>query len=184
MLTTCLSTVVAQGLEGLPDCAKDCATGSIPKQCQAIDIACICADKSFINNISCCVANKCSKDQQDAVIKFANQICGGAGVNDLPKSASCASGSSIATETPPRSSTSNKSSVTSTGTDTNASVTTTSGSSGSSSSPTSSQSDNNTKASSTSAPSPTTSTGRAALVQGKDTSLLAAIGAAVFALFV
>ncbi|KAE8414940.1 hypothetical protein BDV36DRAFT_298567 [Aspergillus pseudocaelatus] len=177
ILMTCLSTVIAQGMDGLPDCAKDCATGSIPKQCQTIDVACICGDKSFINSISCCVANKCSKDQQDAVLKFASQLCSGAGVNDLPKSASCAEGSSSATETSSDSSASSKS-TTAKSTATNESATTT-GSSGSSASPIASKSGSNTKTSSTS--SPTTSTGGAALVQGKDTSLLAAIGAAVFA---
>ncbi|KNG87267.1 putative CFEM domain protein [Aspergillus nomiae NRRL 13137] len=167
ILTTCLSTVFAQGMDGLPDCAKDCATGSIPKQCQTIDVACICGDKSFINSISCCVANKCSKDQQDAVLKFAGQLCSGAGVNNLPTSASCAEGSSSATETSSDSSASSKP--------------TTSGSSDSSASPTASKSDSNTKTSSTSTTSPTASTGGAGLVQSKDTSLLAAIGAAVFA---
>ncbi|KAB8269601.1 hypothetical protein BDV30DRAFT_242284 [Aspergillus minisclerotigenes] len=196
ILMTCLSTALAQGMDGLPDCAKDCATGSIPKQCQTIDVACICGDKSFINSISCCVANKCSKDQQDesdvqedvllltwsraAVLKFASQLCSGAGVNDLPKSASCAEGGSSATETSSDSSVSSKS-TTAKSTATDEPATTTSGSSDSSASPTASKSDSNTKTSSTSASSPTTSTGGAALVQGKDTSLLAAIGAAILA---
>ncbi|KAE8349141.1 hypothetical protein BDV28DRAFT_141875 [Aspergillus coremiiformis] len=166
ILAACLSTVFAQSLDGLPNCAKDCATGSIPKQCQPIDVACICGDKSFINNISCCVANKCSKDQQNAVIKFASQICGGAGINDLPKGASCTSGSSSATETSSGSSASNKSATTATGT---------------AATSTSSKSESDTKTSSTSASSATTSSGGAALVQGKGTSLFAAIGAAVFA---
>ncbi|KAB8070223.1 hypothetical protein BDV29DRAFT_37518 [Aspergillus leporis] len=178
-----LSTVAAQGLNSLPDCAKDCATGSIPKQCKTIDISCICGDKSFINNVSCCVANKCSKDQQDAVIKFATQICSGAGINDLPKSASCASGSSSATETSSgSSSTSNQSSTTATGTNTKTSHTTTSGSSSGSTSSTTSGSSGNSKTSTTSASSAATSAGGAAHVQGKDTSLLAAIGAAALAL--
>ncbi|KAB8241011.1 hypothetical protein BDV35DRAFT_91188 [Aspergillus flavus] len=180
ILMTCLSTALAQGMDGLPDCAKDCATGSIPKQCQTIDVACICGDKSFINSISCCVANKCSKDQQDAVLEFASQLCSGAGVNDLPKSASCAEGGSSATETSSDSSVSSKS-TTAKSTATDEPATTTSGSSDSSASPTASKSDSNTKTSSTSASSPTTSTGGAALVQGKDTSLLAAIGAAILA---
>ncbi|KAE8376819.1 hypothetical protein BDV26DRAFT_227655 [Aspergillus bertholletiae] len=177
MLTTYLSTVLAQGMDGLPDCAKDCATGSIPKQCQTIDVSCICGDKSFINSISCCVANKCSKGQQDAVLKFANQLCSGVGITDLPKSASCAKGSSSATETSSDSSTSSKS-TTATGTATGESTAT---ASDSSASPTASKSGNNTKTSSTSTSSPTTSTGGAALVQGRDTSLLATIGAVIFA---
>ncbi|KAE8324146.1 hypothetical protein BDV39DRAFT_208157 [Aspergillus sergii] len=115
-----------------------------------------------------------------AVLKFASQLCSGAGVNDLPKSASCAEGSSSATETSSDSSVSSKS-TTAKSTATDEPATTTSGSSDSSASPTASKSDSNTLTSSTSALSPTTSTGGAAPVQGKDTSLLVAIGAAIFA---
>ncbi|KAE8152117.1 hypothetical protein BDV25DRAFT_151595 [Aspergillus avenaceus] len=182
-LAACLATVAAQGMDGLPDCAKDCATGSIPKKCQNIDVACICGDKNFINDIACCVSTKCSSEQQEAVIKFANQICSGAGVNDLPKSATCASGSSSAAQTSSGSSASTKSSsATTTGTNASASTTDMSGSSDSAAKPTSSDSSSSSKTATSSASSAATSSAGASLVQGNDMNLFAAVGAAAFAL--
>ncbi|PYI09017.1 hypothetical protein BO78DRAFT_48657 [Aspergillus sclerotiicarbonarius CBS 121057] len=88
-----LSLVAAQGMESLPACARDCATGAIPKSCSAIDVGCICSNTSFITSISCCVATACSEQDQKSAITFAQQICSGAGVTDLPQSAGCTSGS-------------------------------------------------------------------------------------------
>ncbi|PWY76379.1 hypothetical protein BO94DRAFT_538240 [Aspergillus sclerotioniger CBS 115572] len=88
-----LSLVAAQGMGSLPACARDCATGAIPKSCSAIDVSCICSNASFITSISCCVATACSEQDQKSAITFAQQICSGAGVTDLPQNAGCTSGS-------------------------------------------------------------------------------------------
>ncbi|RAH46467.1 CFEM domain-containing protein [Aspergillus brunneoviolaceus CBS 621.78] len=77
-----LTSVVAQGMDSLPVCARECATGAIPKTCQSIDVGCICGTKSFISDMSCC--------DEKAALGFAVQLCSGAGVTDLPSSASCA----------------------------------------------------------------------------------------------
>ncbi|KAK1138891.1 hypothetical protein N8T08_001680 [Aspergillus melleus] len=183
-LAACLSTAAAQGLDSLPSCAKDCATDAIPDHCGMIDVGCICSDKSFLTSISCCVSKKCSEDDQKTVIQFANQICSGAGVKDLPKSASCANGASSATESSSDTSTGSPSSTT-TGKSSDASTTGASKASGTSdaaSSETESSSGTSTGTSTSTAQSAATSTGAAALVQGKDTNLVAAAGAALFAL--
>ncbi|PLB46965.1 hypothetical protein P170DRAFT_428217 [Aspergillus steynii IBT 23096] len=184
-LAACLSTAAAQGLDSLPSCAKGCATDAIPDHCGMIDVGCICSDKSFISSISCCVSSKCSDDDQKsrlvpAVIQFANQICSGAGVKDLPKSASCASGASSATESSSEASTGSASS-TATGQSSDASTTGASKASATSGSSSSSETASSTGTSTGTAESAATSTAGAALVQGKDTSLLAAAGAALFA---
>ncbi|KAH8422909.1 CFEM domain-containing protein [Aspergillus melleus] len=178
-LAACLSTAAAQGLDSLPSCAKDCATDAIPDHCGTIDVGCICSDKSFITSISCCVSKKCSEDDQKTVIQFANQICSGAGVKDLPKSASCASGASSATESSSETSTGSPSS-TATGKSSDASTTGASKAS-STSDAASSETESSTGTSTSTAQSAATSTGAAAVVQGKDTGLLAAAGAALFA---
>ncbi|GAD96367.1 CFEM domain protein, putative [Paecilomyces variotii No. 5] len=91
-----LGTAAAQSqdLSALPDCAKNCALGSIPKSCSLIDVKCICTTGSFIDSISCCIKNACSPKDQDATLKFAKQICGSAGVTDLPNSVTCSSSAS------------------------------------------------------------------------------------------
>ncbi|PKY04027.1 hypothetical protein P168DRAFT_290157 [Aspergillus campestris IBT 28561] len=170
-----LGTAAAQGMNGLPDCAKECATGSIPDTCSMIDIKCICSTKSFLTDISCCVATKCSEDKQKETIEFAHKICSGAGVNDLPQSASCASESSTSTKT---SSESTTQSATSTGV-TGASSPSATDAEGSStdSLPTASKSPDSGR----SASSPTSSTDAAAVVQSQGMGLFAAAGAALFA---
>ncbi|RAK82446.1 CFEM domain-containing protein [Aspergillus fijiensis CBS 313.89] len=85
-----LISVVAQGMDSLPVCARECATGAIPKTCQSIDVGCICGTKSFISDMSCCVAKSCSPQDEKAALGFTVQLCSGAGVTDLPSSASCA----------------------------------------------------------------------------------------------
>ncbi|KAI9039088.1 CFEM domain-containing protein [Aspergillus affinis] len=174
-LAACLSTAAAQGLDSLPSCAKDCATNAIPEHCGMIDVGCICSDKSFLSSISCCVSNKCSEDDQKTVIQFANQICSGAGVKDLPKSASCASGASSATES------SSETSPSSTATGKSSDTATTDASKASSTDSASSKTASSAGSSTSTAKSAANSTGAAALVQGKDTGLLAAAGAALFA---
>ncbi|KAJ9347460.1 hypothetical protein DTO027B9_9194 [Paecilomyces variotii] len=95
-LSGLLCTVVAQSqdLSALPDCAKNCALGSIPKSCSVIDVKCICTTGSFIDSISCCIKDACSPSDQEATLKFAKQICGSAGVTNLPNSVTCSSSAS------------------------------------------------------------------------------------------
>ncbi|KAL4821618.1 hypothetical protein BDW67DRAFT_149120 [Aspergillus spinulosporus] len=90
ILAVCLSSVIAQSLPGLPDCAQDCANGAIPSKCSPVDVECICATRSFIDDMACCVGKSCNADDQKTALDFANGICGGAGVSDLPQSATCA----------------------------------------------------------------------------------------------
>ncbi|PYH94446.1 putative CFEM domain protein [Aspergillus ellipticus CBS 707.79] len=180
-LLASLSSVVAQGMEGLPACARDCATNSIPKSCKAIDVNCICSDKSFITGISCCVANACSLQDQQAALTFAQQICGGAGVTDLPQSASCtsgstetASGTSATDATEPTSSTS--ATPTSTGGPTAANATQTSAD-------TQSVKTQEATATNKNAASTSTASGAAGrLSKGKDIGFAAVIETALFAL--
>ncbi|OQE82014.1 hypothetical protein PENNAL_c0038G03287 [Penicillium nalgiovense] len=164
VLAALLSTAAAQGLGDLPDCSKTCATGSIPDNC-GIDFKCICKAKSFLDDVACCIADKCSKDDQETTIKVAKSICARGGVTDLPTKVVCSSksGSSSGTSTsdsPSSTETGNKSSTETSG------ATTVTG----------------TSASSASAAA--TSTGVAALTH-KDSSLVAAAGAAAaFAILV
>ncbi|THC88188.1 hypothetical protein EYZ11_012369 [Aspergillus tanneri] len=146
-LAAFLGTVVAQGMDGLPDCA-------------------------------------CSDDDQQAALKFAKQICTGVGVKDLPDSASCTSGDSTATEksaSATETSTGSASSSTASAKTNDASTTSASDTSKATSGA-SSKADSSTGSSTSPSESPTASTGSAAVVHGKDTSLIAAVSAALFAL--
>ncbi|EEP82992.1 predicted protein [Uncinocarpus reesii 1704] len=79
-------------IKDLPPCAQECATNSIPKHC-GIEVKCICTAASFLEAITCCVAQKCSPADQQATIKFANGICGTEGITNLPQSAICTTNS-------------------------------------------------------------------------------------------
>ncbi|KAJ6137699.1 hypothetical protein N7471_004185 [Penicillium samsonianum] len=172
-LAALLSTAAAQGLGDLPDCSKTCATGSIPQNC-GIDFKCICESKSFLDGVACCIADKCSKADQETTIKVAKSICARGGVTDLPtevvcsssKSSSSSGTSTSSTETGTKSST-----ETSGATKTSASTTVT----GTNASTTDASTIASNGASSVSAAA--TSTGVAALTH-KDSSLVAAAGAA------
>ncbi|KAJ5582783.1 hypothetical protein N7535_001403 [Penicillium sp. DV-2018c] len=98
VLAALLTTAAAQGLSDLPDCSKTCATGAIPKEC-GIDFKCICEAKSFLSDVTCCVADKCSKADQDLTIKVAKSICARGGVNDLPSEVVCSKSSSSTSST-------------------------------------------------------------------------------------
>ncbi|KAJ5961028.1 uncharacterized protein N7479_008178 [Penicillium vulpinum] len=92
-LAALLTTTAAQGLGDLPDCSKACATGSIPQSC-GIDFKCVCESKSFLSDVACCIADKCSKTDQDTTIKVAKSICARGGVTDLPTEVVCSSSKS------------------------------------------------------------------------------------------
>ncbi|KAL4741701.1 hypothetical protein BDV11DRAFT_182201 [Aspergillus similis] len=99
ILAVCLGSVIAQSLPGLPDCAQGCANGAIPSKCSPVDVECICATRAFIDDMACCVGKSCNADDQKTALDFANGICGGAGISDLPQSATCASDATTTTAT-------------------------------------------------------------------------------------
>ncbi|CAG8057117.1 unnamed protein product [Penicillium olsonii] len=168
-LSTLLATALAQGLGDLPDCSKDCATGAIPKSC-GIDIKCICEAKSFLSDVSCCVADKCSKEDQDTTLKVARSLCARGGVTDLPSSVTCSTGAGSSST-----STGSSSTETAASTGTEASAATQTGSTTTGSTSTTDSASSSTSASSSAAAS--TSTG-AAVITRQDSSLVAAAGAA------
>ncbi|KXG45346.1 Extracellular membrane protein, CFEM domain [Penicillium griseofulvum] len=170
-LAALLTTATAQGLGDLPDCSKSCATGAIPENC-GIDFKCICESKSFLNDMACCVADKCAKADQELTIKVAKSICARGDVTDLPSEVVCSnSKSSSASST----STSASSDSTETGTKSSTETTTASKTSltGTNTATTTSDSASTTS----SAAAAATSSGLAALTH-KDSSLVAAAGAA------
>jgi hypothetical protein len=98
---------------GLPACSQTCI-GSFGG-CSLSDVNCICSNKPLIDELACCVSKKCDADDQAgelsllpaerkcacayglelmnlfsvAVITFANLICKGSKVTDLPQTATC-----------------------------------------------------------------------------------------------
>ncbi|EPS27593.1 hypothetical protein PDE_02536 [Penicillium oxalicum 114-2] len=185
-----LATVTAQGLDSLPDCSKSCANNAIPASC-GLDIKCICGDKSFLSNISCCVADKCSQADQETTLKVAKGICAAGGVTDLPSAISCASSGASATATGTSTGTmTGMSTMTMTGTamSSTASDMSSAASSASSvaSSVSSAASSAASAASSAASSAAASATGNAAILgQTRDSSLIAAAGAAAaFAMLV
>ncbi|KAM0486954.1 hypothetical protein ACHAPX_000221 [Trichoderma viride] len=128
----------AQDLSGLPSCATGCVTkfttGSAIGGCQQLDIGCICKNADFLNGIACCLADACSKSDQDKAVSFAQQICSSAGVNTpdtvVCKDSSSQTGSATASD----SSASSKTTESSDSSTTRSSDSSTTGSSDSSSS--------------------------------------------------
>ncbi|PTB39517.1 uncharacterized protein TrAFT101_007704 [Trichoderma asperellum] len=90
----------AQDLSGLPSCATGCVTkfttGTAIGGCQQLDIGCICKNADFLNGIACCLADACSKSDQDKAVSFAQQICSSAGVS-TPDQVVCKDSSSSQT---------------------------------------------------------------------------------------
>ncbi|KAL4914031.1 hypothetical protein BDW62DRAFT_149970 [Aspergillus aurantiobrunneus] len=181
-----LSSVAAQGMTGLPSCAQDCATGAIPSQCSLIDVECICAERSFVDDMACCVGQSCAPEDQDAALDFANGICGGAGISDLPQSATCAGDStSTTTASPTETTTSGDEATTTTSEPTETATTTSEGDETSTDPETSTESGTATETSNdaTEADSPTSTetptdpeeTGGAVLLRGKEVGVLAGI---------
>ncbi|KAJ5477214.1 Cell wall protein TIR3 [Penicillium diatomitis] len=179
-----LATVSAQGLDSLPSCSKSCANNAIPASC-GLDIKCICADKSFLSNIACCVANKCSQADQETTLKIARGICASGGVTDLPTAISCSatsSGTMTATSTGTMTGTS---SMTMTGSAMSSAASSMSSAASSASSVAASLSSAASSAASSASSVAALPTNAAVLGQTRDTSLIAAAGAAAaFAMLV
>ncbi|KAL2810588.1 hypothetical protein BJX63DRAFT_422940 [Aspergillus granulosus] len=187
VLAACLSYAAAQGLGGLPTCAQTCATGAIPEECSLIDIECICGTESFIADMACCVGQSCDQADQDAALGFANGLCEGAGITNLPQTATCA-GDSTSTATSTETTTASETTSTDTETSTTSTATEddeTTTESASETSTTAATETSNETSSETSTPSasetpaePEESDG-AALLRGKELGLVAGIAAGV-----
>ncbi|KAK4655352.1 hypothetical protein QC762_301640 [Podospora pseudocomata] len=100
------TSVAAQGLADLPECARDCATqylrGGIGN-CGS-DPECICKNSTFLDSIACCLVDVCNEADQKTAVSVAATLCKAFGVNDLPTAVTCATASPSAT-TPVRTST-------------------------------------------------------------------------------
>ncbi|KAJ5670272.1 uncharacterized protein N7477_005635 [Penicillium maclennaniae] len=189
-LAALLSTTAAQGLGDLPDCAKSCATNSIPANC-GIDVACICKSDTFLSDIACCVAGKCSQSDQETTLQVAKKICAAGGVTGLPSAVVCSSSSTGSTTTATATnktatSTTLSGSMTSTSTSTSGSTMTEASTKATAATTTTTTTTTGSSSSAASAASSAAATTGAAIIgQAKDSSLLAAAGvAAAFAMFV
>nr|UQJ82181.1 secretory protein [Falciphora oryzae] len=90
----------AQTAGDLPKCAQDCANQFLLNgigNCGR-DPKCICSNKSFIGDISCCLAKPggCSADDQKKAIAYAAQLCQANGVT-VPDQVVCNSNSNNGT---------------------------------------------------------------------------------------
>ncbi|GJC86960.1 GPI-anchored CFEM domain protein ARB_01017 [Colletotrichum liriopes] len=106
-------SVVAIALAGLavaqtdlPTCAQGCVnqytTGNAIAGCSNLDIKCICSNAGFLDGIACCLASACPPADQESAVKFAKNICTGAGVA-VPDQVVCknANASSSGSQTTP-----------------------------------------------------------------------------------
>ncbi|TKX25331.1 CFEM domain-containing protein 3 [Elsinoe australis] len=125
-------TAAAAQAQGLPQCAGTCV-GTDFGGCGSFNVTCICSNKPLIDNLACCVSTACNAEQQTQVINFANGLCAGNGVTDLPQSATCASGASSGTATASASGSSTAAGTSATTTGTGAAASSTGSSSRSSS---------------------------------------------------
>ncbi|KAK0736105.1 hypothetical protein B0T21DRAFT_366308 [Apiosordaria backusii] len=100
------TSVAAQGLADLPECARDCATqylrGGIGN-CGS-DPECICKNSAFLDSIACCLVGVCNEADQKRAVSVAATLCKAFGVNDLPTAVVCGTLSPSAT-TPVKTST-------------------------------------------------------------------------------
>ncbi|GAM90670.1 hypothetical protein ANO11243_087150 [Dothideomycetidae sp. 11243] len=83
--------VQAGGIDGLPQCTNKCISNDFGG-CGTLDVKCICANKPFIAGLACCISVACDAADQAATIQFADSLCSGQGVTDLPTAATCAAG--------------------------------------------------------------------------------------------
>ncbi|KAM0287689.1 hypothetical protein ACHAQH_000219 [Verticillium albo-atrum] len=100
-LLALVGLVAAQSTGDLPRCAQPCViaatTGGNIGGCGQFDVECICSNKSFLDDMACCLADSCSQQEQQAAVDFAKRLCRGSGVTDLPDSVVCSTAASTAT---------------------------------------------------------------------------------------
>ncbi|KAF6815067.1 CFEM domain-containing protein [Colletotrichum musicola] len=86
----------------LPACAQECVnkytTTNAIAGCSQLDIKCICSNSGFLDGIACCLAAACPKADQDSAVKFAKDICTGAGVS-VPDQVVCKNATASGTGT-------------------------------------------------------------------------------------
>ncbi|TIC93879.1 GPI-anchored CFEM domain protein [Colletotrichum higginsianum] len=87
----------------LPTCAQGCVnqytTGNAIAGCSNLDIKCICSNAGFLDGIACCLASACPAAEQENAVKFAKNICTGAGVT-VPDQVVCKSGNASSSGSP------------------------------------------------------------------------------------
>ncbi|PNP46697.1 hypothetical protein TGAMA5MH_01648 [Trichoderma gamsii] len=184
----------AQDLSGLPTCATGCVTkfttGTAIGGCQQLDIGCICKNADFLNGIACCLADACSKSDQDKAVSFAQQICSSAGVSTpdtvVCKDSSSQTGSATASDSSASSKTTDSSDSSTTGSSDSSTTATDSSSTSTDSSSTTAaptgSSAQTTTASSTRSATSSTSTGAAAPLASAGSLVGAAIAVLAAAL--
>lgn len=73
-------------------CVTKVMTGS-DTGCNPADIACTCKNENFLDNIACCLADVCNKEDQDKTVQFAKRFCSAAKVR-VPDKVECKKGAS------------------------------------------------------------------------------------------
>jgi len=71
-----------------------CGLGTPPDHCGKLDAKCACEDPTYVAETACCISKECSEDDAKDAVMFTQKLCSGVGVNDLPKTATCAAGAS------------------------------------------------------------------------------------------
>ncbi|KAK0392662.1 hypothetical protein NLU13_2157 [Sarocladium strictum] len=102
MKTTLITLAFAAGLvaaqQGVPTCAQPCVgaltSGDSIGGCKALDVKCICEKGSLLDNLACCLEKSCDDAGKEAAVKYALQICGSAGVTNIPTAVVCKAGAS------------------------------------------------------------------------------------------
>ncbi|KAF2245362.1 hypothetical protein BU26DRAFT_521836 [Trematosphaeria pertusa] len=83
-LLLCAWFSTAQSLSSLPACSQACF-GDDFGGCSSLDVACICANSAFINQVVSCAAASCSSEDLATTINFLEDLCQASGITlDLP----------------------------------------------------------------------------------------------------
>ncbi|KAK0909286.1 hypothetical protein LTR02_004416 [Friedmanniomyces endolithicus] len=112
LLAALASVAVSVSIPGLPACAGNCVTSF--GNCAQLAVGCICSDTTLLANLACCVGSNCDAADQNkatrfgkldrgvietlanmcntATITFADALCAGQSVTNLPMAATCAPG--------------------------------------------------------------------------------------------
>ncbi|KIO22425.1 hypothetical protein M407DRAFT_28077 [Tulasnella calospora MUT 4182] len=72
----------------VPWCAKDCISYADPSPCKPDDVACLCVNENYYNQIATCVKDACSPEDAKAAAEIGIKYCKGAGIdpeNPIPK---------------------------------------------------------------------------------------------------
>ncbi|KAJ0135912.1 GPI-anchored CFEM domain protein [Colletotrichum tanaceti] len=72
-------------------CVNQYTSGNAIAGCSNLDIKCICSNAGFLDGIACCLASACPASEQENAVRFAKNICTGAGVA-VPDQVVCNSG--------------------------------------------------------------------------------------------